>query len=103
MPKGGETGCFGCMPGNYSAATGLTAPCPGVCPAGTFAPQGSASCRVCPEKTFNPLATGVGACEDCPTGKFHTPVRTLCIDCVAGEFVSSASACEACPGEGSVN
>merc|ERR1712137_611471 len=68
----GEMLCSDCPPGSSCAidpSSGNGAVAAPLCPPGTYAPQKSTSCTLCPAGTFNTIA-GAAACQSCPMGTF---------------------------------
>lgn len=122
----GGTTCTLCDAGYASAATGASdlATCM-TCPAGTYAPAGSAVCVACPAGTYSEseaatsnatcLKCSVGyasnvagasspsTCTICPSGTYaDTQGSAVCTPCPFGTYLASEgattqSSCQACP------
>jgi hypothetical protein len=87
-----STPCAECPGGRYGSIVGATdidVACDGVCPAGSFAPQGSGAAE---------------DCEACAPGKYDddSDPSTACLYCSSGRYASEAGSFD-CPGECAVN
>ena len=89
-----------CGPGQYISGT-MCVDCntPGRY-AYTLSPPWATSCDLCKSGRYSqgPDATtgAYSSCLPCPVGKLSSPDRTLCTDCVAGQYAFNASECVDC-------
>lgn len=79
-----STACTMCPSGTFSSVTGLVGSCAGVCPVGSYGPEGSASDQ----------------CEQCPPGATDedSDAGTACTLCAAGMYASITGLVGNCTG-----
>eukprot|EP00937_MAST-01D_sp_MAST-1D-sp2_P004155 g4155.t1 len=100
--RGQDIGCKECSAGRFANATAFKVKC-AACPAGKYQDaDGQPFCLSCGPGYFgdaNKQKTDVGACVECPNGKFQPAVaKAQCIACKAGEFQDqrTSASCKEC-------